>query len=145
MTKNSKQARAGTVELTVLVRPVVASRPRVTRWGTYYSKTYKAYREAADAAIPRSTRPALTGDLKCTIEFACYKPKSTKRSNPNGDIDNYVKAILDAVVGQKAATKTPCKLKGYIEDDMQITELYALKRWVFPNEEPHTRITIEQL
>lgn len=135
----------GTVELTVPVPPVPASRPRVTRWGTYYLKTYKAYREASDAAIPKSSQPALTGNLRVTIEFACKKPKTTKRSNPLGDIDNHIKAILDSVVGHKATKKRTCGLKGYIEDDMQITELSALKRWAFPQEEPHTRIKIEQI
>lgn len=139
MTKNSKGKDNEAVVLTVYVPPVPASRPRVTRWGTYYTKTYKSYREAADAAIPRSINPPLTGNLKVTIDFACHRPPTTKRLSPRGDIDNHIKAILDSVVGHK---KNP---KGYITDDMQITELYALKRWVLTGEEPHTRIKLESL
>jgi Holliday junction resolvase RusA-like endonuclease len=137
--------RDGGFTIVVDVPPVPASRPRVTRWGTYYLKTYKAYRDASDQAIPKSTRPALEGNLKATIEFACHRPPTTKRENPRGDIDNHVKSILDSVVGHAATKKRKCGLKGYIIDDMQITELYALKRWVHPGESPHTRIRIEQL
>lgn len=79
------------------------------------------------------------------MEFVCHRPKTTKRNNPRGDIDNHIKAILDAIVGQKATKKQKCRLKHYISDDDQITEISALKRWVHPGEEPHTRITIEQL
>lgn len=119
--------------------PVPASRPRVTRWGVYYTKTYKAYKVEADKAIPLSSYRPLEGNLRATIEFACRKPPTTKRSNPLGDIDNHVKSILDALVGTK---KNP---KGYIHDDDQIVELKARKRWVTPGEEPHTRIIIDQL
>jgi Holliday junction resolvase RusA-like endonuclease len=119
--------------------PTPASRPRVSRWGTYYGKTYKAYRELADKAIPQSRKPALTGNLKATIEFVCHKPKTTKRINPLGDIDNHMKAVLDAITGTK---KNP---KGYWKDDDQIVEVYALKRWPHPGEQPHTRIRIEKI
>lgn len=119
--------------------PVPASRPRVTRWGTYYGKTYKNYRQLADKAIPVSDKSPLLGNLRAVVEFVCRRPKTTKRLNPRGDIDNHLKAILDAITGTKK------KPKGYWLDDDQIVEVTALKRWVQPNEEPHTRITIEQL
>lgn len=142
--KSSDQAGKRLVNLTVYVAPVPASRPRVTRWGTYYGKTYRAYREASDAAIPKSINAPLEGNLKATIEFVCHRPKTTKRICPMGDIDNHMKAILDAVVGQKATKKLPCRLKGYIEDDMQIVDVIATKRWAIQDEQPHTRIRIEQ-
>lgn len=146
MTKKSSDGVGGRqVNLTVYVPPVPASRPRVTRWGTYYGKTYRAYREASDAAIPKSVNPPLAGNLKATIEFVCQRPKTTKRICPMGDIDNHMKAILDAVVGQKATRAIPCRLKGYIEDDMQIVDVEATKRWAIQNEQPHTKIRIEQV
>jgi len=117
--------------------PTAASRPRVTRWGTYYTKTYKAYQDAAEAAIPHSNRPPLEGCLAAYIEFICHKPKTTKLVSPRGDIDNHIKSILDAVVGKK---KNP---HGYIQDDMQITYLEATKRYAKKGELPHTRIHIE--
>ena len=129
----------GWFELFLPFPPTPASRPRISKWGTYYGKTYKAYRDAADKAIPQARQPVLTGNLKATIEFVCHKPKTTKRQCPVGDIDNHCKAVLDAITGLK---KSP---KGYWNDDDQITELYALKRWVQPGEQPHTRIRVEQI
>ena len=143
MAKNSKvvtREADGGFTIRLPFPPTPASRPRVTRWGTYYTKTYKAYRDLADKAIPKSRQPALLGNLRATIEFVCNKPKTTKRQNPRGDLDNHCKAILDAVTGVKKI-----ELKGYWNDDDQITELNALKRWQHPDEEPHTRIRIEPL
>jgi len=81
----------------------------------------------------------MLGNLKATIEFVCNKPKTTKRQNPRGDVDNHCKAILDAVTGTKNSQK------GYWNDDDQITELYALKRWPHAGERPHTRIKVEEI
>lgn len=125
------------IRLTLFCVPVPASRPRVGRWGVYYTPTYKQYKADAAKAIPLSTEPPLEGNLNASIEFVCYRPKTTKRSNPVGDIDNHLKSILDAMVGHK---KHP---KGYFHDDDQIISLTAVKRWAEPDEEPHTRITIE--
>ena len=112
--------------------PVPASRPRVSKWGVYYGKTYKAYMKQADDAIPQAKEP-FDGNLFVDIEFACPRPKTTQRSCPRGDIDNYAKSILDAV------TK-----KGYWNDDDQIVVMTAVKRWAEDGEEPHTRITIQR-
>ncbi len=143
MAKNSKvvtRADDGGFTVVLPFPPVPASRPRVTRWGTYYTKTYKAYRELADKAIPKSRQPPVTGNLRAYVEFVCYKPKTTKRQNPRGDIDNHCKAILDAITGIKKK-----ELKGYWNDDDQIVDLTAIKRWPYKGEAPHTRIRIELL
>ena len=127
------------------VRPVPASRPRVTRWGTYYLKTYKTYKDAAHEAIPVCTEQLLDCELGASVEFICHKPKSTTMVSPRGDIDNHLKAIFDAVVGTAATKKWPCKLKKYMKDDEIISELYAKMRYVEPNEEPCTIITVGRL
>lgn len=141
MTKTSKVVTRGKGWFTLVLPfpPTPASRPRVSKWGTYYGKTYRAYRELADKAIPKSRQPAFTGNLRATIEFVCHKPKTTKRQCPVGDIDNHMKAVLDAITGKKGT------VKGYWNDDDQITEVTALKRWVYPGETPHTRIKVEQI
>lgn len=152
MTRSSKRAdvtihksEAGeytgfTLELRL--KPVPASRPRVTRWGTYYLKTYKEYKDAAHAAIPVCKEDTLTCELGATIEFVCHKPKTTTMVSPRGDIDNHMKAILDAVVGTSATKKQPCQLKHYIKDDELISHVDARMRYAEPGEEPHTVITI---
>jgi Holliday junction resolvase RusA-like endonuclease len=128
--------------LILRIKPVPASRPRVTRWGTYYLKTYKNYKDEAHEAIPVCTRPTLTGELGVTIEFICHKPKSTKLVSPRGDIDNHMKAILDAVVGQAATKRQECRLKKYIKDDEIISNADVRMRYAKDGEEPHTVITV---
>lgn len=119
--------------LTVFLPPTVASRPRVTRWGTYYAATYKNYMAALDDAIPAATITH-EGKLIVDVEFVCKKPKTTKRITPLGDIDNYLKAIFDAL------TK-----KGYWTDDDIVVRVVAGKRFAVEDEEPHTYIDIEHL
>ena len=120
------------VALSVFVPPVPASRPRVTRWGTYYGKTYKAYMADSETAIPKATAK-LTGNLHVDVDFVCSRPKTTKLSTPKGDIDNHLKAILDVITKQ-----------GYWHDDVQIESLTATKRFAVGTETPHTHIRIKQ-
>lgn len=119
-------------KLRVELAPVPAARPRVSKWGTYYTGTYKRWLKDADAAIPEA-EVTWQGNLSVTLDLVADKPKTTKRDNPRGDIDNYIKAVLDAL------TK-----KGYWNDDDQIIHLYAHKRWPDPTEAPHFRVVIEQ-
>ena len=121
------------------IKPVPASRPRVTKWGTYYTKTYKEYKVAAEKAIPVHRGVPLTAELGATIEFVCHRPKQTKLVSPRGDIDNHIKAIFDAVVGTKKQPKL------YIVDDELISHVDARMRYAEPDEEPHTTITIGKL
>lgn len=118
-------------ELRVELAPVPASRPRVTKWGTYYTGTYKRWMKDAEVAIPEAESP-FEGNLVVTLDLVAARPKTTKRANPRGDIDNYIKAVLDAL------TK-----KGYWNDDDQIVTLHADKRWPSDKEEPHFTVRIE--
>lgn len=109
-----------------------ASRPRVTRWGTYHTKTYKtwldqagAYLSGVTAAIPADT------PLIVVAEFVCARPKTTKLVTPKGDIDNYLKAPLDAITHA-----------GLWADDKWITTVTATKRFQEPGEEPHTSLVV---
>ena len=86
----------------------------------------------AEATIPEA-EVTWQGNLSVTLDLVADKPKTTKRDNPRGDIDNYIKAVLDAL------TK-----KGYWNDDDQIVHLYAHKRWPDPTEVPHFTVRIEQ-
>ena len=110
--------------------PVVAPRPRVSRWGTYYPAKYKAWMQYADEAIPQQdhTRPA---HVRVELAFVVSKARTSKLTRPTGDIDNYMKAILDAL------TK-----KQFWKDDVDIVEVSATKRFTREGEEPHTTVVI---
>ena len=121
---------AGGVSIVIPVPPVPASRPRVTRWGVYYGKTYKNWMIDADLSVPEAARP-LPAPLRVDVEIVAARPKTTQRYSPRGDVDNFAKAALDAL------TK-----KGYWRDDDDITELFVSKRYALPGEEPSTNIKI---
>jgi len=101
------------------ISPVAASRPRVSKWGTYYTGTYKEFREQA--------RPIITAvldglsptdkDLKVYVKLCVEKPKSTKLDYPRPDIDNYLKSIFDLMNGHLWL------------DDRQIVYVQATKEW----------------
>jgi Holliday junction resolvase RusA-like endonuclease len=119
--------------LTIRINPVPASRPRVSRWGTYYAKTYKNWmREAGEKLAELGTTSKYQGPVSVRIEHVVARPKTTDRDFPRGDVDNYAKATLDAVTKAGLAW----------DDDDQVTHLYASKRFASGMEQPHTYIEV---
>lgn len=105
-------------KIVVPVEPVPASRPRVSKWGTYYGKRYSQFRKDAESSLDSmDLGTPIAGEISVHLEFFCKRPKTTKRDTPRGDIDNYCKAILDACNGR------------VFWDDDQITKLTAKKQW----------------
>ncbi len=130
-TSNLKKRRFGW-EATFMVTPRPASRPRVGRWGTYYTGNYKTFRaEMADLLARVDLPPPTDNPLAVCVEFVCPSPKKPTNPYPMGDIDNYTKALFDSV--QKA---------GFFNDDKQIVEVHATKRYVYPGEEPHITMLV---
>ena len=119
-----------TQTLTIDIPPVVASRPRVTRWGTYYGKKYTQWRKDAEETIETSMS-TITDPCVVVVEQVVEKPKTSKLSFPRGDVDNYAKAPLDAM------TK-----KDYWTDDNLILGMFASKRFAEPGETPRTEVSI---
>jgi Holliday junction resolvase RusA-like endonuclease len=85
--------------LIVPIPPVPASRPRVGKWGTYYGKKYKAFREALGQQLADWNHPPLTGLMEVFTVFRVMRPKTTKLDRPRGDLDNYLKAMWDGCNG----------------------------------------------
>lgn len=101
---------------------MVASRPRVTRWGVYYSKKYREFRKRAEIMIDEMyVGEPLQGAIAVVIVCVCNKPNRPKNGYPHGDIDNFCKGILDAANGR------------LFVDDSQIVTLTALKRYAHPD------------
>lgn len=107
--------------------PVPASRPRVTRWSTYYGKKYTNFKEEMFSLTSDIVFTPLEGNIFAQLQFNVPIPKSwtkKKKEAKNGaycdnhaDIDNYCKAILDSLNGV------------YYEDDKQIVMLQATMLW----------------
>ncbi len=108
------------------INPVAASRPRVGKWGAYYTGTYKEFREEATSivydALGKDFVP-MSGELAVSIELHVKRPKTTERGWPKADIDNFAKAVLDVMNGK------------IWEDDSQITSLYVTKQWAEKGED----------
>lgn len=122
-------------------QPVPASRPRVSRFGTYYSKTYSRwikdswqYVDSFDA-VP-TDRPVIVM-VECIFE----KAKTSKLDYPNPDLDNLEKGPLDQI--NKLHKTDPTK--GIWEDDRQCVFLVGAKRFAEPGEEPGFRIWYTEL
>lgn len=108
------------------INPVAASRPRVGKWGAYYTGTYKEFREKASEIVwdtIGTSWQALEGELSVTMELYVKQPKSTEREWPKADIDNFAKAVLDTMNGK------------IWKDDSQITSLYVSKQWANKGED----------
>lgn len=119
------------VEMLLLAEPVAASRPRVSKWGTFYAEPYKSYLHEAPEALYRAEPPMLAGPLAVVVDVVCTKPRTSRLQHPHADADNYAKSALDALTHAGAWL-----------DDSQVVDLHVRKRFAQPGEQPHTRMRI---
>ena len=85
------------------VNPVAASRPRVGKFGAYFTGPYKTFRQEASKEVLDVLGPdfkPLDKSIEVIVEIAVKKPKTTKFKYPRGDIDNYLKSCLDCLNGK---------------------------------------------
>ena len=131
------------MKLILLGNPVPCSRPRVTRWGTYYSKKYKEAKQNYSLQIQNQLKKyglyQFFGCVQLHIEFIHKRPKALKGESrqykhTRPDVDNLVKAVFDALTAS-----------GAIKDDSQVVVLTAVDLYAARNEDPHTMIEINQL
>ena len=123
-----------TISLTFNISPVPASRPRVTRWGTFYGKKYKEFKREMGVLLIESDVPSLvnptlwlegliSADMTFFVPMAkswSKKKKSLKDGqfcDNNADLDNYEKSILDSLSTV------------YFHDDRQIVQQKSQKIW----------------
>jgi len=101
------------------IQPTPASRPRVSKWGSYYTGPYVAFRENVKPLLAEALAGWTPMDVPMIVTVGIYpeRPKSSKLDYPKPDVDNYIKAILD-VCNEKVWT-----------DDHLIVNISASKRW----------------
>jgi Holliday junction resolvase RusA-like endonuclease len=109
------------------INPTPASRPRVTRWGTFYGKKYKGFKKDMDQLLSDTDKEWLEGLIFADMTFFVAIPKSWSKKKKklksgqwcdnNADLDNYEKAILDSLSG------------AYFHDDRQIVQQQSKKIW----------------
>ena len=119
--------------LTLPFEPVPASRPRVSRWGVYYAKTYKTWKKLAEDYLQPGDLPVEQSDPLLVLTLAVVaRPKKPTYDFPIPDVDNLAKGPMDVVT----------HATGYWHDDKQVTWLISGKRFTAPGEEPHTEVHI---
>ena len=122
------------IDLLFNISPVPASRPRVTRWGTFYGKKYKEFKREMGVLLIESDKTSevnpvlwLEGLISADMTFFVPMAKSWSKKKKslkdgqfcdnNADLDNYEKAILDSLSTV------------YFHDDRQIVTQQSKKMW----------------
>lgn len=124
-------------------RPVPKGRPRVTRHGTYTPKSTQIFESAIRAAwLERDEKPFADGEALDVMVNAYFPiPSGTPKRKRDGlhltpylkrgDIDNIIKAVLDA-------------LNGYAyKDDSAVFSVYGRK--IYTAGEPFTAVTLSSV
>lgn len=117
------------ITFTLPLKAVPQGRPRFdTRSGHAHTpnKSIRFTRDFRILARPHLPKEVLDGSLSISVHFLIQKPKSVpnKRKWPNvrPDLDNYLKAVLDAMSPQGP-------WKGFWKDDGQIIHVIASKQY----------------
>lgn len=127
-------------KITFKIEPVPASRPRVTRWATYYNEKYTQFR--ADMEVLLMGKTVLYEEpLKLDVTFYRTIPRSyskKKRDELDGtyipkvpDLDNLEKALYDSMN------------EVIYKDDSQIVDHRVRKIWV--KDDGRIEVNIERL
>ena len=111
--------------MTFNIAPVPASRPRVTRWSTYFPKKYTQFKKDFALILDDLDVELSEGLLYAKLDFFMQIPKSWsnkkkadkegKYADNNVDVDNLVKACLDSCEGV------------FYENDNQVAMIRARK------------------
>lgn len=131
--KTSKPIRE--IEFFIPVKPVPASRARVSQYGTFYLKNYQEFRDSCKNYLKKIAKkyPIQFGTFEVEMEFICYKPKQPSQDFPRGDLDNFLKGPLDCITQSKMLW----------EDDMYITSLTGTKRYQENGEEFGIKVIVK--
>lgn len=121
--------------ITIPIEPVSASRPRVTKNGTYNSSKYNKFVQAVKYFLITQKPTMLEKAIKVRIDFYFLRPKTKPKYNypSRQDIDNLLKAIFDAGNGILWI------------DDRHIIEVTTTKKYADHGSDPRIELTMDEL
>lgn len=121
------------MKLTIPLDPLPASRPRVTRRGfAYYAEPYKSYKAELKKWLEENYKgEKITVPITIKATFVAEQPKSTKLPFPKPDVDNYAKALLDAMNDVA------------MEDDWLVLEGTFRKEWAPKGKPGYIKVEVE--
>lgn len=110
------------MRLVLPIRPMPASRPRVSTHGTYYPARYADWLGSCAllARLARGSQPTLEGAVRVDVRFEPEQivvdvgGSTGSRGKVRGDLDNHLKSVLDALTRA-----------GVWQDDRQIVTITA--------------------
>lgn len=121
------------IRIEALIKPVPFPRPRFDSRSkqTFNPKRYRDFKEELGlmARLAMKGHAPFAGEIKLRADFYRPKPKRSKQVSFIGDVDNYLKAVMDSLIGI-------C-----YEDDRQVVETHARKLFGTP----HIEIELEEI
>lgn len=111
-------------------QPVPASRPRVSKFGTYYSKTYQQWLKTSWISVETFDVIPTDRPVVVLIESIFKKARTSTLTHPLPDVDNLAKGPMDQLTKLHAQHPE----RGAWLDDKQVVLLISSKRFAKPDE-----------
>ena len=140
---DDERYRGNRIELVIPVQPIPKGRPRFGKGHAYTPEKKRDYEQIVSLIARTAIKRPLTGAVRLEISLYLQTPKSWSnrkikaaeigdvRPTTKPDIDNLVKAVLDALNDGI----------GYV-DDKQIVEMHCYEYY---SETPRTEIRLEEI
>ncbi|MFN3582802.1 RusA family crossover junction endodeoxyribonuclease [Phenylobacterium sp.] len=132
-------SKATTHTFFIPLDPMPAPRPRFVVRGkfasAYMPKEYEVWKDRAVECVRGVNdipSAPLLGPCTVTLQVLVARPKTTKLTHPAPDVDNYAKAVLDAITQSER----------WWMDDKQVVCLTVEKAWANADEVPGIAVTI---
>jgi Holliday junction resolvase RusA-like endonuclease len=129
------------IEVNLEIQPIPKARPRATRTGRVYTPARTAEYERTIAKLV-SHHSAQLGALALEVIFVLKRPNNRPKSKPQrffkagsrGDLDNYIKALLDGL-----------QRGGVVPNDAAVVQIQAHKVYAALDELPHIELKLWSL